>query len=264
MTHRHTDRQTDTRSCRHKVIPPDDHDLKMIYIRTCVNICKVLGNILHWKIHCKTFIYEIINNSIHLWIYFAQLSSRLQCTHTNYALQSQVLRIRIMIKNRPFFCASKAWFERALHLQRVQSGFQIRKGSESRSATAFGMRFGPLWTGPVVWTNHALHSQVLRIRLSRQITIQNALFSRFKSLIWKSYAPTKGTIRLSNQERVRITIRNAVRHFVNRPSIRGAVVAERLEPRTSIPEVPGSSPGPAVAPLGKALYPHCLVFRRRL
>ena len=45
---------------------------------------------------------------------------------------------------------------------------------------------------------------------------------------------------------------------------RGAVVAERLEPRTSIPEVPGSSPGPAVAPLGKALYPHCLVFRRRL
>ena len=44
----------------------------------------------------------------------------------------------------------------------------------------------------------------------------------------------------------------------------GAVVAERLEPRTSIPEVPGLSPGPAVAPLGKALYPHCLVFRRRL
>ena len=44
----------------------------------------------------------------------------------------------------------------------------------------------------------------------------------------------------------------------------GAVVAERLEPRTSIPEVPGSSPSPVVAPLGKALYPHCLVFRRRL
>ena len=41
-------------------------------------------------------------------------------------------------------------------------------------------------------------------------------------------------------------------------------MAERLEPRTSIPEVPGSSPSPAVAPLGKALYPHCLVFRRRL
>ena len=41
-------------------------------------------------------------------------------------------------------------------------------------------------------------------------------------------------------------------------------LAEQLEPRTSIPAVPGSSPGPAVAPLGKALYPHCLVFRRRL
>ena len=31
-----------------------------------------------------------------------------------------------------------------------------------------------------------------------------------------------------------------------------------------IPEVPGSSPGPAVASLGKALYPHCLVFWMRL
>ena len=44
----------------------------------------------------------------------------------------------------------------------------------------------------------------------------------------------------------------------------GAVVAERLRPLISIPEVPGSNPGPAVAPLGKALYPHCLIFRRRL
>ena len=41
-------------------------------------------------------------------------------------------------------------------------------------------------------------------------------------------------------------------------------MAERLRPLTSIPEVPGSNPGPAVAPLGKALYPLCLVFRRRL
>ena len=38
----------------------------------------------------------------------------------------------------------------------------------------------------------------------------------------------------------------------------GTVVAERLEPRTSIPEVPGSSPGLAVAPLGKVLYPQIL------
>ena len=34
---------------------------------------------------------------------------------------------------------------------------------------------------------------------------------------------------------------------------------ERLGPLTSIPEVPGSNPGPAVAPSGKALYPHYLV-----
>ena len=49
------------------------------------------------------------------------------------------------------------------------------------------------------------------------------LFSRFKSLIWKSFAFTKGKIRLSNQEWVRITFRNGfrnvIRSFVNRPSI---------------------------------------------
>ena len=43
-----------------------------------------------------------------------------------------------------------------------------------------------------------------------------------------------------------------------------AISAERLRPLTSIPEVPGSNPGPAVASLGKALSSHCLVFRRRL
>ena len=39
-------------------------------------------------------------------------------------------------------------------------------------------------------------------------------------------------------------------------------MAERLRPLTSILDVPGSNPGPAV--LGKALYPHCLVYRKRL
>ena len=49
------------------------------------------------------------------------------------------------------------------------------------------------------------------------------LKAHFKSLIWKSFAFTKGKIRLSNQERVRITFqngfRNAIRSFVNRPCI---------------------------------------------
>ena len=49
---------------------------------------------------------------------------------------------------RPFFHVSKAWFERALRSQRVKSGFQIRKGSESCSEMAFGTWFVPLWTGP--------------------------------------------------------------------------------------------------------------------
>ena len=47
------------------------------------------------------------------------------------------------------------------------------------------------------------------------------IFSRFKSLIWKSFAFTKGKIRLSNQERVRITIQNRFqnvnRSLVNKP-----------------------------------------------
>ena len=45
---------------------------------------------------------------------------------------------------------SKAWFERALRSQRLKSGFQIRKGSESRSETAFGTWFVPFWTGPII------------------------------------------------------------------------------------------------------------------
>ena len=49
----------------------------------------------------------------------------------------------------PIFRISKAWFERALHSQRVKSRFQIRKGSESWSETAFRTWFTPLWTGPV-------------------------------------------------------------------------------------------------------------------
>ena len=37
-------------------------------------------------------------------------------------------------------------------------------------------------------------------------------------------------------------------------------MAERLRPRTSIPEVPGSIYCLEIAPLGKALCFHCLVF----
>ena len=63
------------------------------------------------------------------------------------------LSTRITIQNTSFFRVSKrvskAWFERALHSQRVKSSFQIRKGSESRSETSFGTWFIPLWTGPM-------------------------------------------------------------------------------------------------------------------
>ena len=69
----------------------------------------------------------------------------------------------------------------------------------------------------------SLHSQVLRIRLSRQITIQNALFLAFQKPDLKELCIHKGKIRLSNQERVRITIRNSFQNmicsFVNRPTV---------------------------------------------
>ena len=55
-----------------------------------------------------------------------------------------------------------------------------------------------------------------RIRLSTRITIQNALFSRFKtrfkSLIWNSFAFTRAQIRFRN------VFRNAIRSHVNRPN----------------------------------------------
>ena len=58
---------------------------------------------------------------------------------------------------RTFFHISKAHFKSPIWKsfvlsQRVKSciaGFQIRKGSESRSETAIGMWFIPLWTGPL-------------------------------------------------------------------------------------------------------------------
>ena len=50
----------------------------------------------------------------------------------------------------------------------------------------------------------------------------------------------------------------------------GAVVAERSKRKCIDRELPywrfrmSSNPATAVAPFGKALYPHCQVFRRRL
>ena len=40
-------------------------------------------------------------------------------------------------------------------------------------------------------------------------------------------------------------------------------MAELIRPQTSILEVPGSNPSPAVVPSGKAPYPHCLVPRKQ-
>ena len=85
---------------------------------------------------------------------------RMHESHSERALSSQVLRIRlsrqITIQNA-LFRFSKPCFERVLHSQRVKSGFQIRKGSESWSVMAFGTWFAPLWTGPICECCRAYH-----------------------------------------------------------------------------------------------------------
>ena len=51
----------------------------------------------------------------------------------------------------------------------------------------------------------------------------------------------------------------------NLTEVRGAVVAQWIRPQTLNRGVPGSNlPAAAVVPLGKALYPHCLVPRKGL
>ena len=70
-------------------------------------------------------------------------------------------------------------------------------------------------------SERALCSQVLRIRLSRWITIQNTPFMRFKSLIWKSFAFTMGKagfqIRKGSESRSKTAFGTWFVPFVNRP-----------------------------------------------
>ena len=52
---------------------------------------------------------------------------------------------------------------------------------------------------------------------------------------------------------------------VHQGTSRGAVVAQWIRPQTLDREVPGSNLlAAAVVPLGKTLYPHCLVPRKGL
>ena len=75
---------------------------------------------------------------------------------------------------------SKALFERALRSQRVKSGFQIRKGSESRSEAAFGTWFVPLWTGP---RSYLCEMHILqRAKVSAVMT--DTFYSILSSVIW--------------------------------------------------------------------------------
>ena len=86
--------------------------------------------------------------NVHFHNMHAQITFRKSFAFTKSKIR---LSRRIVIQNALLYRVSKAWFERALHSQRFRSGFQfqIRKRSESRSETAFGTWFVPLWTGPL-------------------------------------------------------------------------------------------------------------------
>ena len=112
-------------------------------------ICALRGHIL--------FLLRILRWLTHAWLQCAFP----KCTRTNHVRKELCVHMSsesgFLCESRsktPLFCISKciskAWFERALRSQRVKSGFQIRKGSESRSETAFGTCFVPLWTGPLL------------------------------------------------------------------------------------------------------------------
>ena len=67
--------------------------------------------------------------------------------------------------------------------QRVKSGFQIRKGSESRSETAFGTQFVPLWTGPVLHQTQATC---------------NGLIWSYKRVMWMQPLSSNGNVYNTN------------------------------------------------------------------
>ena len=128
---------------------------------------------------------------------FAFFSSLLVHTHescSEIALRSQVLRIIVRLSRRitiqmPFFvCVSRAWFERALNSQKVKTGYQIRKGSESQSKTAFGTWFTPLWTGPIfkmslIWNKF----RVFYLLTLEESSYNPLLFHRFEFKQKKSF-----------------------------------------------------------------------------
>ena len=78
-----------------------------------------------WPMHG----FSVNFQNAHAWITFRK-SFAFMCS-------SQSGFLRGSRSKKTLFRVSKAWFERALHSQRVKSGFQIRKGSESRSEMAF-------------------------------------------------------------------------------------------------------------------------------
>ena len=71
-------------------------------------------------------------------------------------------------------------------------------------------------------SERALRSQRVKSAFLGGSRSKNCLFSRFKSLIWKSFAFTKGKIRLSNQERDRI-------HVPKRYSERDSFLCEQAQ-----------------------------------
>ena len=109
---------------------------------------------------------------------------------------------------RPFFRVSKAWFERALRSQRVKSGFQIRKGSESCSKTAFGTVICSFVNRPIVTA----------MRESRPTQFHDNCLTWLLH-DWLLYEGVTGALLLSFKLLVRLQVRKC---HVNIPKAQGA------------------------------------------
>ena len=143
-------------------------------------ICALRGNILFllrgltfWPMHGFSAHFHNVNKRT------IQLFAFMHESHSERALRSQVLRIRlsgwITIQNALFCVFQKPDLKELC----------VHKGSESRSEMAFGTWFAPLWTGPIcnlwysIWEGMGMSKKALvfmpQTRLSQTLDFKKYL-----------------------------------------------------------------------------------------
>ena len=181
--------------------------------------------------------------STHAWIYAVELWHHVPQAHCMHASKSQGLFTKERITFRkPFRIAIRFLIGFVIWTTCVHKHCK-RTPSQSRTGSAHcEVIFCSYCAVRADWPMHgfSVHFQNAHTRITFRKSFaftcpQNQAFydpkcplysvskAHFKSLIWKSFAFTKGKIRLSNQERVRFAFQNGFRNvipsFVNRPTV---------------------------------------------